>query len=188
MKYLRKRNDGKNTRRPERCTKIVSGSCKLKVCKNKLLGFLMSYKKYTVIHHTTTAPGSGKFMTDYHLVLDYHLGRVRIYEHHDPDFSENKAVDQVGPVCYSVALVGNYDKAALPLPLLNALIHTLTVKIKRREIPAQIYGHCDIGKLAKASYTTSSPGKNVYEKLSYIRAQVAAALSSEHQFKHPFKH
>lgn len=136
----------------------------------------MSYKKYTVLHHTCTAPGSGKFLTGYHLVLDYHLGRVQLHTHHDSE--ANITVEEENhPVLYAVALVGNYDKYDIPSPLLNALIHVLSLKIQRKEIPAQIYTHCGIHKTMKTTHTTQCPGQFLSARLPEIRAGILQQLS-----------
>lgn len=131
----------------------------------------MTLKAYTVIHHTGTAPGSGKFITGYHLVLDYHLGRVRIYTPHAPD-ADIAVEDETHPPLYAVGLVGNYNKYDVPLPLLNALIHVLRLKTQRKEIPAQIYTHSGLHQAMKTHQTPACPGKYLAEKLPDIRAQV----------------
>lgn len=135
----------------------------------------MTNKKFVVIHHTVTSPGTGKRMTDYHLVLDYFDGVVKIYEHHPPDYVTRHAVGGANSISYSVALVGNFVESPVPGLLFDGLVHALAVKMRRGEIPRQIFGHCDIGKTVKRPYSTQCPGA-LHSMIPELRQRIARYL------------
>lgn len=131
--------------------------------------------KYTVIHHSVTPPGTGKRLTDYHLVLDpVSSSRVEIYEHKKPWQVTNHAVGRANSSCYSICLVGNYEKNEVPEHLYHFLVQAIAVKIRNFEISNNIWGHVHIGK--SLGYVTQCPGRNMIALLPALRSSVSKYL------------
>ena len=129
-------------------------------------------KKYTVIHHTVTPPGTGPSMTDYHLVLDYVGGQVNVHEHHQPEYITPRAVGGANSISYSVALVGNYERYPVPMILFNGLVHALAVKMRRGEIPRDVYTHRSIGLSLSRPYHTACPGAYMIELFPELKLRL----------------